>query len=206
MARIAAAGGLLVCTSCAGGSNQAADSTSAVRETASPTSSPARTDDPRSAPAPAPVAAVPAAEPTVADLGTLAPSEPAPVLGDPSGVARTYVQQRLTYRYDDPAGYQAALTAPAVTTPEFAARSQPTEQDLGRLRTAQEVSTVDVGAVTPAEEAPSTATTQYLDVAATQTLTYLGAGSGAPQAGVWTLRLMLDPAGTWRVDAVMSTG
>lgn len=124
---------------------------------------------------------------------------------DPLAVARGYVAARLTYRFDDPAGYSAALTATAYTTAAFAARSQPDPTDLARLQTAQETSAVQVGVPALQDDAPDTASTCYVSVAFTVTSTYRGPGSGTPQPGVWTLRLVALTQGTWRVDGVPST-
>ena len=124
-------------------------------------------------------------------------------LADPLVVAAGYLRQRLTYRFDDLAGYRAALTAPAFTTPTFAARSEPNGPALDRLKTAEETSTVQVGAAELAHEAPHTATTTYVDVACTTNGTYRG--GGASTAATWTLRLVQQPVGQWRVDGVLST-
>lgn len=135
-------------------------------------------------------------------------SSPASAAGvdyaDPLGVAVRYVTRRLTYRYDDLAGYRAALTAPAFTTPTFAARSEPNGAALARVQTAQETSGVRVGAAEVEGEAPNTATTQFVSVACTTTTTYRGGGGTA--LATWTLRLVQAPPGQWRVDGVLSTG
>ena len=145
------------------------------------------------------VPAVPATEPT-----TVSKLQPAlPNLADPFVVAAGYLRQRLTYRFDDLAGYRAALKAPAFTTPTFAARSEPNGPALDRLKTAEETSTVQVGAAELAHEAPHTATTTYVDVACTTNVTYRG--GGASTAATWTLRLVQQPVGQWRVDGVLST-
>jgi hypothetical protein len=128
------------------------------------------------------------------------------VLQDPLGVARGYVSVRNTYRYNDVAGYSAALTATGWTTTGFAARSRPDAAALARVRMAQEVSTVKVVAVRMDGEAPNTATTRYVQVSFTSTLTYRGDGSGRPQRQVWTLRLVQQPHGRWLVDGVPGTG
>lgn len=130
---------------------------------------------------------------------------PSPSDATPLATARAYVSVRWTYRYDDPVGYTAAVTAPALTTAEFAARSRPDAAALQQLRLAREVSTVRVGSAVAAAEAPSTAVTRYVDVAFTGTASYRGASSDTPVAHVWTLRLVRDPTGRWRVDAVVST-
>ena len=122
---------------------------------------------------------------------------------DPLAVAKAYVARRLTYRFDDPAGYTAALTAPALTTPGFAARSKPSASALARLTTAQETSTVQVGDAELEGEAPNSASTQYVVVAAAVTTAYRGGGATAPAE--WTLRLLQAPPGQWRVDGVLST-
>lgn len=124
---------------------------------------------------------------------------------DPLGVARGYVTARNTYRYDDVAGYSAALTVPGYATAAFAARSRPDAAALTRVRTAREVSTVQVVAVQVDGEAPNTASTRYVEVSLTSTLTYRGDGSGRPQRQVWTLRLVQQPKGRWRVDGVPGT-
>jgi len=125
---------------------------------------------------------------------------------DPLGVARGYVTARNTYRYDDVAGYSAALTATGRTTTGFAARSRPDAAALARVRMAQEASTVKVLTVRMDGEAPNTATTRYVQVSFTSTLTYRGDGSGRPQRQVWTLRLVQQPHGRWHVDGVPGTG
>ncbi len=118
-------------------------------------------------------------------------------------VARAYLGTRLTYRYDDPAGYRQAVTAPAFTTPAFAARSRPSAAALARLATAQETSAVQVGAAELADEAPHSATTRYVVVHCTTTTTYRG--GGGTTAAAWTVRLVHAPPGQWRVDGVLST-
>lgn len=123
---------------------------------------------------------------------------------NPLAVAAGYLRQRLTYRFDNPAGYRSAVTAPAFTTPAFAARSEPDSAALTRLETAQETSTVEVGDAELAHEAPHTATTAYVEVACTTTVTYRG--GGGTTAATWTLRLVQAPVGQWRVDGVLSTG
>jgi len=124
---------------------------------------------------------------------------------DPIAVAHAYVMVRLTYRFDDAAGYARAVTAPAYTTAAFAARSRVDAQAGARLRAAQEVSTVQVVAVQADGEAPNTASTRYVEVSFTSTLTYSGDGSGRPQRQAWTLRLVQQPKGQWRVDGVPGT-
>jgi len=123
----------------------------------------------------------------------------------PAVLAHDYVIGRLTYRYDDPAGYAWALTAPGYTTAAFAARSRPTVSELTRMQRAQEVSTVRVLTTQVDGEAPNTATTRYIDVTFLGTQAYRGDGSGQPQRQAWTLRLLRDPAGRWRVDGVPAT-
>jgi hypothetical protein len=118
-------------------------------------------------------------------------------------VARAYLAIRLTYRYDDRAGYRQAVTAPAVTTPAFAARSEPSATALTQLATAQETSTAQVGAAELADEAPHSATTRYVVVHSTTTTTYRG--GGGTTAAAWTVRLVQAPSGQWRVDGVLST-
>ncbi len=136
-------------------------------------------------------------------------SDPATVLApgvdyaDPLAVAVSYVATRLTYRYDDPAGYREDLTAPAFTTPAFAARSQPSAAALTRLAAAQEASSVVVGAAELESEAPNSETTKYVAVASTTTTSYRGGGGTQPAN--WTLRLTRAPEGQWRVDGVLST-
>jgi len=127
-------------------------------------------------------------------------------LQDPLAVARTYVLVRNTYRYDDPTGYAVALTAPGYATAAFAARSRPTATELARLRLAQEVSTAWVLTARVDGEAPNTAATGYVDVTFLGTQAYRGDGSGRAQRQVWTLRLLRDHAGRWRVDGVPATG
>lgn len=129
---------------------------------------------------------------------------PAVNYADPLTVAVGYLDTRLSYRYDDPAGYRQAVTAPAFTTPAFAARSQPTAVALSRLATAQEISAVQVGAAELADEAPHSATTRYVVVHCTTTTAYRGGGGTAAEA--WTVRLLQAPPGQWRVDGVLSTG
>lgn len=132
-----------------------------------------------------------------------APSAPRFDYADPLAVAAGYVATRLTYRYDDPAGYHRALTAPAFTTPAFAARSEPSAAALARLATAQEAAAVQVGAAELASEAPNSDTARYVVVTCTVTTSYRG-GGGAELAA-WTVRLVPAPAGQWRVDGVLST-
>jgi len=126
-------------------------------------------------------------------------------LQDPLAVARGYVSVRNTYRYDDPTGYAGALTAPAYATAAFAARSRPTAAELARVRLAQEVSTVRVLTAQVDGEAPNTAATRYVDVTFLSTQAYRGDGSGQPQRQAWTLRLLRDHTGRWRVDGVPAT-
>ena len=124
--------------------------------------------------------------------------------GGEIAAARAYVKTRHTYRYDDPAGYRRAVTAARHTTGALADRSQPTQSELRRLRTAQETSTVTVGAAELEVEAPNTTRTRYVTVVFTPTVTYLGGRQS--QAQLWTLRLTRPTAaGRWRVDAVVST-
>ena len=132
------------------------------------------------------------------------PAAPAGVdYANPLAVAAGYVSTRLTYRFDDLPAYRAALTAPAFTTPAFAARSEPSGAALAQVQTAQETSTVQVGAAELEGEAPNTPTTRYVSVPCTTTTTYRGGGGTAPAR--WTLRLLQAPAGQWRVDGVLST-
>ena len=132
----------------------------------------------------------------------------APALGvdyaDPLAVARGYVTARLTYRFDDPAGYTAALTAPAFTTAAFAARSTPSAAALARLATSQETSAVQVAGAELEGEAPNSASNRYVVVTCTATTNYRG-GGGDTAPAAWTLRLLQAPAGQWRVDGVLST-
>jgi len=123
----------------------------------------------------------------------------------PAVLARDYVLARLTYRYDDPTGYAVALTAPAYTTAGFAARSRPTASELARVRLAQEVSTVRVLTARVDGEAPNTATTRYVDVTFLSSQAYRGDGSGRAQRQAWTLRLLRNHTGRWRVDGVPAT-
>ena len=123
----------------------------------------------------------------------------------PAVLARDFVLARLTYRYDDPAGYAVALTAPVYATAAFAARSRPTATELARVRLAQEVSMVRVLTARVDGEAPNTATTRYVDVTFLSTQAYRGDGSGQAQRQVWTLRLLRDHIGRWRVDGVPAT-
>ncbi len=123
----------------------------------------------------------------------------------PAVLAHDYVVARLTYRYDDLTGYAVALTAPAYATAAFAARSRPTATELARVWLAQEVSTVRVLTARVDGEAPNTATTRYVDVTFLGTQAYRGDGSGRAQRQVWTLRLLRDHAGRWRVDGVPAT-
>lgn len=122
---------------------------------------------------------------------------------DPLAVAEAYVAKRLTYRFDDPAGYTAALTAPALTTPAFSARSRASAAALARVATAQETSAVRVGRVEPQGEAPNSHRTRYVVVACTVTTAYRGGDDTAPAQ--WTVRLLQGPNGQWRVDGVLST-
>jgi hypothetical protein len=139
--------------------------------------------------------------PTATPAG-LAPA-PGVDYADPLAVARGYVTARLTYRFDHPAGYTAALTAPAFTTAAFAARSRPSATALARLATSRETSAVQVAGAELAGEAPNSASTRYVVVTCTVTTTYRGGDDTAPAA--WTLRLVQEPAGQWRVDGVLST-
>ncbi len=123
----------------------------------------------------------------------------------PTVLAHDYVLARLTYRYDDPTGYAQALTAPVYTTAAFTARSRPTAAELARVRLAQEVSTVRVLTAQVDGEAPNTAATRYVDVTFLSTQAYRGDGSGQPQRQAWTLRLLRDHTGRWRVDGVPAT-
>ena len=123
----------------------------------------------------------------------------------PTVLAHDYVLARLTYRYDDPTGYAQALTAPVYTTAAFTARSRPTAAELARVRLAQEVSTVRVLTAQVDGEAPNTAATRYVDVTFLSTQAYRGDGSGQVQRQVWTLRLLRDHTGRWRVDGVPAT-
>lgn len=122
---------------------------------------------------------------------------------DPLAVAQDYAGVRLTYRFDDPVGYAAALTSPAFTTPALAARSTPGASALAWLANSQETSAVSVGGAELAVEAPNTPSTRYVVVTCTVTTTYRGGGDTAPAA--WTLRLLLVAPGQWRVDGVLST-
>ncbi len=154
-------------------------------------------------------AAVGFVAPTSNDSAAPAPAPaPAPAAAglkyaDPLAVARAYVATRLTYRFDDPAGYTAALTAPSLTTPAFAARSKPSASALARVATAQETSTVQVGGAELEGEAPNSASSRYVVVAAAVTTAYRGGGATAPAE--WTLRLLQASPGQWRVDGVLST-
>jgi len=98
-----------------------------------------------------------------------------------------------------------ALTAPGYTTAAFAARNRPTATELARVRLAQEVSTVRVLTARVDGEAPNTAATRYVDVTFLSSQAYRGDGSGRAQRQVWTLRLLRDHAGRWRVDGVPAT-
>lgn len=124
---------------------------------------------------------------------------------DPLATAAAFIERRLTYRYDDPAGYAAAVTAPAYTTPALAARSRPTSDERRRLQAAQEVSAVRVHAAEVAVEAPNTAAARFVSVAFTATVSYRGAETGRPSKQVWTLRMSQTRDQGWRVDAVLST-
>ena len=141
-------------------------------------------------------APAPAADP-------LPPAAPGLDYADPLAVASGYVAARLAYRFDDPAGYAAALTAPAFTTAAFAARSIPSAAALGRLATSQETSAVEVGGTELAGEAPHSDSTRYVVVTCTVTTAYRGGGDTTPAA--WTVRLLQVTAGQWRVDGVLST-
>jgi len=123
----------------------------------------------------------------------------------PAVLAHDYVVARLTYRYDDPTGYAVALTAPAYATAAFAARSRPTATELARVRLAQEVSTVRVLTAQVDGEAPNTAATRYVDVTFLSSQAYRGDGSGRAQRQAWTLRLLRDHTGRWRIDGVPAT-
>lgn len=132
-----------------------------------------------------------------------APSAPRVDYADPLAVAVGYVATRLTYRYDDPASYRRALTAPAFTTSAFVARSEPSAAALARLATAKEASAVQVGAAELASEAPTSDTARYVVVTCTVTTIYRGGGGTEPAA--WTVRLVPAPDAQWRVDGVLST-
>ncbi len=121
---------------------------------------------------------------------------------NPSAVAAAYLKTRLTYRFDDPAGYTPAVTAAAYTTPAFAQRSAPTAADASRIELAQQTSTVEIGKAGVSGEAPATPSTSYITVACTVTTTYRGGSDTTPAD--WTLRLVLAD-GQWRVDGVLST-
>ncbi len=136
-----------------------------------------------------PDAAAPALATTVVDYS------------NPSAVAAGYVQTRLTHRFDDPAGYIAAVTAPAYTTLAFAQRSAPTAAEASRIAVAQQAGTIKIGKAGVSDEAPATPSTSYVTVACTVTTTYRG---GDTTPADWTLRLVLAN-GQWRVDGVLST-
>jgi hypothetical protein len=129
---------------------------------------------------------------------------PAVDYADPLAVAAGYLAARLTYRYDDPDGYRAAMTAPVFTTPAFAARSRPPAAALTRLATAQETSQVRVAGARLEGEAPHTPTTRYVHVTGAITVTYRGHGTGRAEPVEWTLRLVQTPGKQWRVDGVLS--
>lgn len=164
------------------------------------------------APSPQPATATPAdvtqeaAGRFVATPGPAAPAATTVTAGvdyaDPQAVAKGYVALRLTYRFDDAAGYTAALTSPAFTTPGFAARSKPSASALARLATSQETSAVQVAGAELANEAPNSASTRYVVVTCTVTTTYRG---GDTTAAAWTLRLLQVAPAQWRVDGVLST-
>jgi len=122
---------------------------------------------------------------------------------DPLRVAAAYLRTRLTYRFDDLAGYTAALTAPTFSTPAFAARSRPSAAALARLAAARETSAVRVGGAELQGEAPNSARARYVVVSCTVTTAYRGGGHTAP--ALWTLRLLRGARGQWRVDGVLST-
>lgn len=121
---------------------------------------------------------------------------------DPVAVARGYVLTCQHYRFDDPAGWVAALTAPAYTTAAFAAASRPSAQALRRVQISQDISSATINSATIDEEAPHTATSVEVLVDFTNTLTYRGAGSGQPLHQMWLLRETLTSTGQWRVDGV----
>lgn len=121
---------------------------------------------------------------------------------DPLAVARGYVAARNSYRYDDVAGYRAALAAPAFTTPAFAARSAPSAAALIRLFTAHETSAVRIGGAELADEAPNSGSARYVVVTCTTTTTYRGGGS--TRLAAWTVRLVPVGPNHWRVDGVLS--
>ena len=122
---------------------------------------------------------------------------------DPEAVATAYVEVRFTYQAGDTAGYLAALSAPQVTTADFAARSAPTPEQVTQAQRAHDASTVVVTSATPSLEAPNDDATQYVTVAFTTTATYTGSPpDGQQQDHVWSLRLV-DDAGRWLVDAVV---
>ena len=145
-------------------------------------------------------------------LGPVAPgsahSRPAPTASalDYAGaqaVAEGYVRTRLTFRFDDPAGYTAALTSPAFTTAAFAARSKPSAAALAQLVSSQETSAAVILGALPEVEAPSTTSTRYVVVTCTVTTTYRGGrDSRAADGG---LRLRRVAPARWRVDGVLSS-
>lgn len=125
--------------------------------------------------------------------------------GDPLAVTAAYVAARWKYTYSDPAGCAAALTAPELTTPSFAARSAPGPAALSQLAAAQESSTVTVLSAAPSWEAPGTDSTRYVTARFAVTSTYTGAGSGFARVHIWSLRLRRAD-GQWRVDGVVVAG
>lgn len=174
-----------------------------------------------SAPSSSPTGVTPTATTTPADVtqeaaegftpGPTAPAAAPPVVttlmpgvdyADHLAVARTYMAARLTYRFDDPAGYTAALTSPAFTTPAFATRSVPSSAALARLASAQATSAVQLGGAELEGEAPNSDSTRYVAVTCTVTTAYRGGGDTADAA--WTVRLLQVAPGQWRVDGVLS--
>lgn len=185
-----------------------------------PLVSPQLTGGPRSSLAPPsrPSAAVTSSRPTDVTQDAAAryvpqapagPTEPAATVAagvdyaDPLAVAAGYVASRLTYRFDDPISYTAALTSPVFTTASFAARSTPNAAALARLAISQEASAAHVAGAELEHDAPNSAGTRYVVVTCSVNTAYRGGGGTA--AASWTLRLLQVTPGQWRVDGVLST-
>lgn len=150
---------------------------------------------------------------------TAAPTTPAAVdYANPASVAAAYIATRFTYDAADAAdspdapdvaGYAASQSAPALSTPTFAAANTPSAAAIAQVQHAQERCSVQISNSSPSAEAPQSATTAYVSVAFTTTCTYAGAGSGHGQTHLWNLRLFSNVASGqpqhWLVDGVVST-
>lgn len=117
-------------------------------------------------------------------------------------MTRAYITTRFTYQAADAGGYVAALSAPLVSTPDFAARAVPTPDQVAQAQRAQDASTVAVTSTAPSAEAPNDAANQYITVAFTTTATYTGAPAGGQRGDhVWSLHLVAVD-GRWLIEAI----